>query len=340
MTRIETFTQTARATACYADRYVFLVLPGFSTLELGSAVEAFTAANSVSPSCGLSWKLVSETGEHVLSEAGLSVSVAGPLPDLGRRDCVVIFGGRVSPPLLSPQIKAWMRRSARSGTAFCGVGGGVLTLAEAGLAEGRSIGTHWEQEPVLSERYPSIDPRCSVYEIDHNILSCGGGSTTLDMFLFLIAQRSGRDVAEAVADKLLHANTRDAQDRQTRSDLSRLGTRCSKLARALSIIRERVETPLTPSAVAQEIGISTRQLERLFSKYIGKSPKSYITRLRLDRARLLLRQSDMKVIEVAIACGFESPSHFSRLYRSQFGLSPIMDGAAGQESPSLGRSSL
>ncbi len=89
--------------------------------------------------------------------------------------------------------------------------------------------------------------------------------------------------------------------------------------------KSNLEEPLSPSLLAKQAGLSTRQLERLFRRYLDRSPKRYYLELRLKKARSLLLQTDMSVINVALACGFSSPSHFSKCYRAFYGRTPYRE---------------
>jgi transcriptional regulator GlxA family with amidase domain len=151
------------------------------------------------------------------------------------------------------------------------------------------------------------------------------------MMLEIISQESGLDVATFVADRLICSAPRTSGCDQTMSILCRTGTRNNKLADAIEIMRSALENPLSPSEISACVGLSTRQLERLFSRYLRSTPKSYYTKLRLENARSLLQQTSMKVIDVAFASGFNSPSHFSRLYKKNFGSTPYSErGVQGQ----------
>ena len=113
--------------------------------------------------------------------------------------------------------------------------------------------------------------------------------------------------------------------RQTMTDACRLLHRNKKLSKAVAVIKDCLDNPLPTSQIADQAGLSTRQLERLFARYIGSTPKNYMMELRLERARMLLQQSDMRVLDVAIACWFSSASHFSKPYRKHFGLLPHLE---------------
>jgi transcriptional regulator GlxA family with amidase domain len=87
-------------------------------------------------------------------------------------------------------------------------------------------------------------------------------------------------------------------------------------------MEEHLEEPLPRSDLARRTGLSTRQLERLFRKYLGRTPTRYYQELRLYRARTLLTQTSLSVLDVALACGFVSASHFSKCYREFFRCTP------------------
>lgn len=303
------------------ERFVFLVLPGFSALDLGAGIDTLAAANAAAGSISFEWTIVSETGAPVTSSSGLQVAVDGALPKTQRDDCVVICAPLGERPPILFELKSWLHRTSRFGAQLCGLGGGAAALAHAGFSMSGPMSTHWKVQPALAEMFPHMDAVCSVYE-DNTVATCGGGASTLDLFSAMVRRKCGTDVASQVADLLLHATVRSGADRQTRSDLCRLGKRSEKLGYAIQIMQDNLEEPVTPTVIAEEVGLSTRQLERLFKRYVGSSPKTYMTELRLQRARLLLLQTHLRVIDVAVACGFTSASHFARHYRRKFGVSP------------------
>ena len=143
--------------------------------------------------------------------------------------------------------------------------------------------------------------------------------------LKLVANRQGEDLANAVADQLIYSSIRTDQDTQRLSVPTRIGVRHPKLSQVIHMMEQNIEEPISPATLAQDVGMSTRQLERLFRRYLNRSPKRYYMELRLQKARNLLMQTDMSVINVALACGFSSPSHFSKCYRAQYNTTPYRE---------------
>jgi transcriptional regulator GlxA family with amidase domain len=305
------------------DRFIFVLMPGFAASDLGTGADVLNAANRAGASLGFCWRTASETGAPVTSSSGVRVAVDGALPPVRGGDCVVLCGGapeRKAQP--GKALVSWLRRAMRGGAEVCALGDAVRVAADSGLAGGRRLSAHWMMHPVMTEDFPQAEITCSVFEQDRSLITCGGGAATLDLFISFVEQRRGPALASQVADLLLCASIRACSDRQTRNDQCRFGMRHPKLSEALALISRNIEEHLSPSDIAAQVGLSTRQLERLFQKYVGSSPKSYITELRLDRSRILLKHSSMRVIDVAIACGFSSAGHFSKLYRKRFGTSP------------------
>jgi transcriptional regulator GlxA family with amidase domain len=135
---------------------------------------------------------------------------------------------------------------------------------------------------------------------------------------------------------LIYSTPRTDQDTQRLSIPTRIGVRHPKLSQVIQMMEGNIEDPMSPADLAEEVGMSTRQLERLFRRYLNRSPKRYYMELRLQKARNLLMQTDMSVINVALACGFASPSHFSKCYRSHYNTTPYRErGTQGNPTPPM-----
>ena len=161
--------------------------------------------------------------------------------------------------------------------------------------------------------------------MDGKRLTTAGGTSSIDLMLNLIASDFGEELANAVADQQIYNTIRTTQDIQRLSTPTRIGVRHPKLSQVIQEMEANIEEPISPSVLAKEVDMSTRQLERLFRRYLDRSPKRYYMELRLQRARNLLMQTDMSVINVALACGFASPSHFSKCYRSHYNTTPYRE---------------
>ena len=189
------------------------------------------------------------------------------------------------------------------------------------------------------EEFEDVNLTKSVFVIDGNRITTAGGTASLDLMLKLIATDHGNDLANNVADLLIYSSIRTDQDVQRLSIPTRIGVRHPKLSQVILLMEKNIEDSISPAELADIVGMSTRQLERLFRRYLNRSPKRYYMELRLSKARNLLMQTDMSVINVALACGFASPSHFSKCYRSHYNTTPYRE-RGSQGTTSFGKLSI
>ncbi|WP_282096450.1 GlxA family transcriptional regulator [Epibacterium ulvae] len=306
-------------------RFVFVLLDQFTLLPFASAVECLRVANRMSGQNLYEYVLLSEDGEAIPCSVGSKFGVDHALIELKRDDVVLVCGGMNIRDNSTARILAWLRRESRKGVSIGSLCTGSYTLAKAGLLDGKRATIHWENIDGFSEDFADIELSKSVYVLDGKRMTAAGGTASLDLMLKLIAVDHGEDLANAVADQLIYSNIRTEQDTQRLSVPTRIGVRHPKLSVVIQKMEANIEEPISPSILAQDVGMSTRQLERLFRRYLNRSPKRYYMELRLQKARNLLMQTDLSVINVALACGFASPSHFSKCYRAHYDTTPYRE---------------
>ena len=306
-------------------RFVFVLLRDFTMLSFACAVEPLRIANRMAGRPVYSWVLAGEGGESMTCSNGTVFKLDIDLGELSRDDTVLVCGGIDVQAATTRPILNWLRREARRGVTIGGLCTAAHALARAGLLDGRKATIHWENQDSFMEEFEEVNLTKSVFVIDGNRLTTAGGTASIDLMLKLIADDHGEDLANAVADQLIYSSIRTDQDTQRLSIPTRIGVRHPKLSRVIQIMEQQVEEPISPATLAHDVGLSTRQLERLFRRYLDRSPKRYYMELRLQKARNLLMQTDMSVINVALACGFASPSHFSKCYRAHYGTTPYRE---------------
>ena len=310
------------------EQFVFLLLNDFSMMAFASAIEPLRVANRISGKTLYKWALASENGTTATCSNGTVVNVDLGLDPILRDQKIVVCSGLDVRSGSSKPVLAWLRRESRKGMPVGAICTGTYTLAMAGLLEHKSCTIHWENRDSLNEDFPNIDLRHTIFTIDGNRFTAAGGTGPTDMMLKMIANAHGSEVAGTVADQLIYTAIRTENDEQRLSILTRIGVRHPKLATVIKLMEENIEEPVSPSVLASDVSMSTRQLERLFRRYMNRSPKRYYMELRLKKARNLLLQTDMSVINVALACGFASPSHFSKCYRASFQTTPYRERGA------------
>ncbi|WP_103173999.1 MULTISPECIES: GlxA family transcriptional regulator [Paracoccus] len=313
-------------------RFTFLLLDRFTMLPFTAAIEPLRLANRAAGGELYSWRLVGAGRDWATCSNGARVALDGGLdaeivPE--RDEVVIVCGGTDIAREATRPVLTWLRKQARGGASMGAVCTGAWILAEAGLLDGRKATIHWENHDGFAEAFPQVDLYRSVFVNDGNRLTAAGGTSSIDMMLHLIAEAQGDAIATEVADQMLHTTIRTNQDRQRLSIPTRIGVRHPRLAAVIARMEGNLEDPISPARLAADAGMSTRQLERLFRRYLNRSPKRYYMETRLARARNLLMQTEMSIIEVALASGFSSPSHFSKCYRALYGSTPYRERGTG-----------
>lgn len=306
-------------------RFVFVLLDQFTMLCFASAVEALRIANRMSGQKLYEWTLAGEGGEYAQCSAGIWFRLDSDLAEVNRDDVVLLCGGIDVAGATTKRLLSWIRREARKGPVIGGLCTAGYTLAKAGLLDGKRATTHWENQDSFAEEFEDVTLTKSVFVVDGNRITTAGGTASIDLMLKLIAEDQGEDLANLVADQLIYTSIRTDQDTQRLSIPTRIGVRHPKLGQVIRMMEQNIEDPISPAQLAMDVGMSTRQLERLFRRYLNRSPKRYYMELRLGKARNLLMQTDMSVINVALACGFASPSHFSKCYRAHYDTTPYRE---------------
>ncbi|MFD2740625.1 GlxA family transcriptional regulator [Sulfitobacter aestuarii] len=302
--------------------FAFLLLPRFTLLAFSSALDPLRIANQLAQKPLYSWTVYAEDAGPVISSSSISVNADQTLKRFPPRSEVFVCSGTVNADPAHASTLAALRDHVRFGGSVGGICTGAFALAQAGLLNDRKVSLHWENAPVFRERFPELDVSEEIYVIDGKVRTCGGGAAATDLMLKLIEEDHGRDFAELVADMCLTGGVRQSMTRQRASLSHTIGTRNPILTAVLSEMQNNLENPLTMEVMAQEVGASVRQIERLFRKYLNTSPHKYCQNLRLDHAHGLLRGTDLSITEIAMAAGFSSRTLFSRRYKERFGTSP------------------
>ena len=311
--------------------FVFLLTPQFSMMAFAATIEPLRIANRMSRRELYTWRIASEDNAPIAcSNRSVLQSDIG-LEDLPRDSSIVVCAGLGLREAQSKPILTWLRKQSRRGVGMGAVCTGAHVLARAGLLEGKRCTIHWENQAAFAEEFPDTELSNLLFCIDDGIFTCAGGTAGADMMLHLIGEDHGSDLASLVADSMIHTQVRREQDEQRLSVPARIGVRHPKLVTIIQTMEQNTEEPISPSELAKGVAMSTRQLERLFRRYLNRSPKRYYMELRLEKARNLLLQTDMSVINVALACGFTSPSHFSKCYRNHFNRTPYRERGSPSE---------
>jgi transcriptional regulator GlxA family with amidase domain len=301
----------------------------FTMVAFATALEPLRIANRMLGYEAYRWRLASADGKPVAASNGVLCAVNTSLDEERRKmsgqdrpSMVVVCSGVNVEDQGSKTIHAWLREEYNRGVAIGGLCTGAYILAAAGLLSNKRCAIHWENLPGFSEAFPKANVFADLFEVDQNIYTCAGGTAALDLMLKLIGDDFDDNLVNRICEQVLTDRVRSPTDRQRLPLRARLGVQNSKVLTIIELMEANLSEPLSLIEIADHVGLSRRQIERLFRQEMGRSPARYYLEIRLDRARHLLIQSSLPVVEVAVACGFISASHFSKCYRELYARSP------------------
>ncbi|MGE0523815.1 MAG: GlxA family transcriptional regulator [Variibacter sp.] len=300
----------------------FLLVENFSLLSFAVAVEPLRAANVLSGRNLYAWRFIAPNEIAATASIGVKLHLDGDLASDERLDMLFVCAGGNPALHRDPATFRWLRRLARRGTPLGGISGGSYALARAGLLDKRRCTIHWEHMAAFREEFPHIDLRATLFEIDRDRYSCAGGIASLDMMHAIIEADHGAALANAVTEWFIQTSVRPGSGAQRMEPRERLRILNESLIKAIKFMERRFDEPIGVETLAGEAGVSARHLQRLFAQHLGMTVEKYLFSLRLNRGRELLRQSDLPVLDVALAAGFSTAGHFSRSYKAKFGLTP------------------
>ena len=313
---LETMTQVP------TTKYGFLLLQDFTMISFSICVETLRMANRISGHNLYEYELFSLDGGPVAASNKLFLNPLTQLNQEASIDALFVCAGvsldRLWEPALSQQLKPLIRR----GVVIGGICTGSYLLARIGQLNGYRCTVHWENIREMREEFPNLIISSELFEIDRDRYTCSGGTAPMDMMLTLISRKHGTELATAISEQFIYDRIRGPNDRQRIPLKQRFGSSQPKLVEAVELMESNIEEPMGLDELAHHVGISRRQLERIFRKNLDCVPTRYYLELRLRRARELLLTTSRSIVEIAFACGFVSPPHFSKCYREFFSIPP------------------
>lgn len=297
-----------------------LVLPQSSILEVASTLDPLRAANRHLGREAFRWRVVTPDGMAAPLTCGIHLPSDGALAAAKGADALIVIAGFQQWMGATPRLIRELARMAPRFAAMGGIDAGPWVLARAGLLAGHRATVHWEDLEDFAAAHPDVDVVPDRYTIDRTRFCAGGAAPAADLMLHLIGQRHGPAVALQVASSFITA-ARDGHEPQMQRAATdpRLDPR---VAEALHLMEARLDSPQPIPAIAAILGLSSRRLEGLFKENLGLTPAAYGLTLRLQAARRMLTDTRHPLAEVALRCGFSSPSTLSRAFARAFGMAP------------------
>lgn len=321
-----------KAPVSHAYKIGLLLLEGFNSFAMQAFVDPFRSTNYLKSSNLYEWRFLGFGQTTVTASNGLSI---GKLEDITKAtenyDLVVVNASwGVERFAKSPLLK-WLRNVFHKGTTLCGLDTGGFILAYAGLLENKRAAVHYEHIAAFRELFPKIIMNEDIFVIDGELLTCCGGLAATDLALEIIRLQQGIELANAASRYIFHERLRAGEEGQLPIAREPVGYSAPvKLREAIIIMERNLEQPLPIGSIAKKVGLSQRQLNRIFQKHTGSSLVRYYLDVRLDRARGLITQTELPILDAAVASGFSSSAQFSRAYKERFGLAPSRDRIEGR----------
>jgi AraC family transcriptional regulator, glycine betaine-responsive activator len=291
-------------------------------IALSNAVEPLRMANILTGESVYEWSIASLDGTPVAASNGLQMSPTVAVDSIGYVDILFVCGGVDVQSAVSPRVLSVLRRFAERRVSLGALCTGGYALAKAGLLDKYKASIHWENLSALREEFPRILLNDQLFSIDRDRFTCSGGIAPLDLMLNLVKSRLDARVAQLISEQFILDRVRNDRDRQYVPLRAQIGASHATLIEVAQLMEEHIEKPLSLDEIAATTQLSRRQIERLFKRHLDCVPNRYYLQMRLRRARELLLQTSMPIIDITTACGFQSPPHFSRCYRAQFGCPP------------------
>lgn len=301
--------------------FTFILVPRFSLLALSCAIDALRAANIDLGKQAYRWQLASAEHTEVVSSSGIELKTT-PLSELQPSRVIAVCGGDSSHNYRSSILIRWLRTESRKDLSVGSISDGAFVLADAGLFQQHRSTIHWKCQDAYRIRFPTLDVRASILELDRRRFSCAGGTSSLDLMLHFIRNDYGSDAIAKITDNYFHDTVRDSSQGQHVAEAYRHAGKSRVLADALALMTENLDKGLSIADISESVGTSHRSLDRLFKKHLDATPGEHFRHLRLSRASALLLQTGLPISEIALNCGFSTTSHLGRYFTRKFGVSP------------------
>jgi len=291
-----------------------------------SAVEVLRVAKKLGLDARLDYAAASLDDLPVAASNGLSLVPSLSLDRLPRSCKLIIVSGADADLAPNAELIAKLRYWARQGREIWAISSGVVRLAQAGLLDGQTVAAHWEDLPYLRQHHPRVNVSSALFIPGGRHPTCAGGGAAADLMLNWLQSIAPPDLVSDIASRLMIDGLRDGRMLQALPSQVRFATSNPTAFDAIRIMQANCFEALRISEIAQRVGKSQRQLERLFQGEFGQTPASVYLSLRLDEARQEVLAGRRPMVEIALDYGFQ-PSHFTKVYRRMFGVLPSEDRA-------------
>lgn len=304
-----------------------LILPNFNMMVTTGFLDPFRAANYLHGWRRYQWDYLSLSPTQCIASNGMQLKEIHALADTASQyDIVAVSASWTPEAFANRNILSWLRKQDRNGAMIGGLDTGAFILGYAGLLGNYSPVIHFEHHASFVETFPETPISNLRFSLDSRRFSCGGGVSAVDMGLAILSEIEDQAMIKQIARYLYHSHHNQINNNSRSDELFSYDSSLpSKLKKALTLMKANIEEPISIANIAEQVLLSQRQLERDFQHYLQATPKQVYLQLRLDQARMMISQTELSILEIAVANGFSSQEHFSRIYKKRFRNAPSYD---------------
>jgi transcriptional regulator GlxA family with amidase domain len=272
----------------------------------------------------IKWDVLSVDGKPRRSSAGTLQTELTDLPEDPVYDYIAVCGGNsYTDATPSRKLSGWLARAYGNGVKLLGLCTGTFAIAHAGLIEDESVCVHWNVIDEFRRQFPKI--RC---QVDHlfidagRVVTCAGSTAVIDLGLYLLTRHYGREKAQQALRHMMLHSIRPARLPQAHFYIDLDAVSDVRVHKAVHFIEQRIDDFPAVSKVAAHVGVSPRQLERIFKTSLNTTPAALHRMMRLQYGKWLVTNTRESITAIALGCGFSDGAHFSREFKLLFGKTP------------------
>lgn len=314
----------------------FILARSFTLSAFALFVDTLRLASDTDDKSGrlyADWQVISSTRHLIQSSCGVPVAPTSDFIDPARFDYIVLVGGLLNTedPVDDDTIR-YLKDAAAKKVPLIGVCTGTFILANAGLMKQHQTCVSWLHYQAFRDRFPDHKVRADrIFNLDRNRGSCAGGTSAADLAAFLVRRHISREAEKNAMEVLQIERARSTHDVQPRRPIP-IGTHDPRLRTALIMMEQNIDNKVPLSKIAASVGVSRRQLERLFKTKSDTTPAIAYRKIRMERAKHLLAKTHSPLLEIALEAGFDTASAFAKQFRKTYGQAPTKFRASAQTS--------
>ncbi|MCO4786982.1 MAG: helix-turn-helix domain-containing protein [Marinomonas atlantica] len=311
---------------CLSKSIAIILLPGFALTSFSLTVEAFSVANLLSEKdiyhCTVYSGSDNPKKMSVISSNNIPIQTTKHISEFESADIICLCAYQGASRYYNDALNFLLKKHYRSGKKLASLSSGSFIFAKAGLLAKTACTVTAEQEDIFRELYPKVTLQESLYTVSEQIFTCRGGTTALDLMMYLIGMDNGTELTEQISLRFQSDRIRTLAEINKSNQYLKLRFKAPMLGAAVEIMEANIEEPYSIERLSEMIGSSVRHLEQLFKKHLKVTPNKYYLNIRLQRVLKLVEETSLPLSEVANACGFSSHSYMGQCFRKKYGDHP------------------